>query len=79
MDNKQWTLEQGVQNFIESAKQNIYPVDKIAYATIMNVLDMMMVSLARKYNVKLEINDEMKQSQESIEDIMKKVKDDTNE
>jgi hypothetical protein len=75
------TVDKAVEEFVNCARKNIYPLDKIAYSTMINVVNMMLVSLARKQNIELEemvFPEEKNEKEENdINDIMKQVNEGT--
>jgi hypothetical protein len=41
-DKKILTVDKAIENFVISARENIYPIDKLAYATVMDVVNMLL-------------------------------------
>jgi hypothetical protein len=76
-DKKILTVDKAIENFVISARENIYPIDKLAYATVMDVVNMLLVSLARKQNIELEFPEENDKNNKDIDDIMKQVQEGT--
>ena len=72
MSDKNWTVEKGMVEFIQCAQKNIKPIDELAYNTIMNIVDMMVISLARGYHVDTNVDKDGKENE--IDSIMNQIK-----
>lgn len=77
-EKKVLTVDKAIEDFVNSARENIRPIDSLAYATIMNVVNMILVSLARKQNIELEMPTQMdEKNKKEISDIMNQVNEGT--
>lgn len=76
MSDKNWTVEKGMVEFIQCAQKNIKPIDELAYNTIMNIVDMMVISLARGYHVdaNVDANVDKDGKENEIDSIMNQIK-----
>jgi len=67
--------------FLELNRQMIYPIDKVAYQAINNILSMSMISMGRKYGLDYDENVQLKEEKQdkNIDSIIDEINKGTEE
>jgi hypothetical protein len=67
------------RNFLEMARQMIYPLDKVAYQAINSIISMSMISMGRKYGLDYDENVQLKEEKEekNIDSIIEEINKET--
>lgn len=87
MENKTLTEEEkkdfmekmaNIINYMEATRNIIYPIDKILYQTINNILSMYMISLGRKVGMEYEeLEKKYSKDESEVDDIIDKISKET--
>lgn len=87
MENKTLTEEEkkdfmekmaNIINYMEATRNIIYPMDKILYQTINNILSMYMISLGRKIGMEYEeLEKKYSKDESEVDDIIDKISKET--
>ena len=87
MENKTLTEEEkkdfmekmaNIINYMEATRNIIYPMDKILYQTINNILSMYMISLGRKVGMEYEeLEKKYSKDESEVDDIIDKISKET--
>ena len=65
-------------NYMEATRNIIYPMDKILYQTINNILSMYMISLGRKVGMEYEeLEKKYSKDESEVDDIIDKISKET--